>query len=106
MCRTERVSSTIDRDSMVCEPKMALTVHVDDLRQAMAVSGVARALEAPDVIEYWKSAPYLLNFMRDYALKRVMKEMEEPSLPLPWSTPWRRPRVPASTTVSSTLTRR
>ncbi|EOX9657162.1 DEAD/DEAH box helicase [Pseudomonas aeruginosa] len=76
MCRTERVSSTIDRDSMVCEPKMALTVHVDDLRQAMAVSGVARALEAPDVIEYWKSAPYLLNFMRDYALKRVMKEME------------------------------
>ncbi len=76
MCRTERVSSTIDRDSMVCEPKMALTVHVDDLRQAMAVSGVARALEAPDVLEYWKSAPYLLNFMRDYALKRIMKEKE------------------------------
>lgn len=76
MCRTERVSSTIDRDSMVCEPKMALTIHVDDLRQAMAVSGVARAFEAPDVIEYWKSAPYLLNFMRDYALKRVMKEKE------------------------------
>ncbi len=76
MCRTERVSSTIGRDSMVCEPKMTLTVHVDDLRQAMAVSAVARALEAPDVIEYWKSAPYLLNFMRDYALKRVIKEKE------------------------------
>ncbi|WP_236201228.1 helicase-related protein [Pseudomonas pseudonitroreducens] len=76
MCRTERVSSTIDRDSMVCEPQMDLTVHVDDLRQAMAVSGVARALEAPDVIEYWKSAPYLLNFMRDYALKRAMKGKE------------------------------
>jgi hypothetical protein len=40
----------------------------------MAVSGVARALEAPDVIEYWKSAPYLLNFMREYALKRIMKD--------------------------------
>lgn len=76
MCRTERVSSTIDRDSMVCEPKTALAVHVDDLRQAMAISSVARVLEAPDVIEYWKSAPYLLNFMRDYALKRVMKEKE------------------------------
>ena len=76
MCRTERVSSTIDRDSMVREPKLALTVQSDDLRQAMAVSGVARALEAPDVIEYWKSAPYLLNFMRDYALKRVMKDKE------------------------------
>ncbi|WP_029415247.1 DEAD/DEAH box helicase, partial [Brevundimonas bacteroides] len=76
MCRTERVSSTVDRDSMVCEPPSALTVQSDDLRQAMAVSGVARALEAPDVIEYWKSAPYLLNFMRDYALKRVMKDKE------------------------------
>lgn len=76
MCRTERVSSTVDRDSMVCEPPSALTVQPDDLRQAMAVSGVARALEAPDVIEYWKSAPYLLNFMRDYALKRVMKDKE------------------------------
>lgn len=76
MCRTERVSSTVDRDSMVREPKTSLSVQSDDLRQAMAVSGVARALEAPDVIEYWKSAPYLLNFMRDYALKRVMKEKE------------------------------
>jgi len=76
MCRTERVSSTIDRDSMVREPKTSLTVQSDDLRQAMAVSGVARAFEAPDVIEYWKSAPYLLNFMRDYALKRVMKDKE------------------------------
>jgi hypothetical protein len=76
MCRTERVSSTADRDSMVCEPHLALTVQADDLRQAMLVSAVARALEAPEVIEYWKSAPYLLNFMRDYALKRVMKEKE------------------------------
>ena len=76
MCRTERVSSTADRDSMVCEPHMALAVQADDLRQAILVSGLARALEAPDAIEYWKSAPYLLNFMRDYTLKRVMKEKE------------------------------
>lgn len=76
MCRTERVSSTADRDSMVCEPALAPSVQAADLRQAMAIAGVARALETPDVIEYWKSAPYLLNFMRDYALKRAMKERE------------------------------
>lgn len=76
MCRTERVSSTADRDSMVCEPKMVLSVEVDDLRQVMLVNAVARALEAPEVIEYWKSAPYLLNFMRDYALKRAMMDKE------------------------------
>jgi len=74
MVRTERVASTIDRDSMVGEPSMAITVQPTDLRQAAAVSDVARALEAPEITEYWKSAPFLLNFMRDYALKRLLKE--------------------------------
>jgi len=76
MCRTERVSSTIARDSMVCEPQLALTVQAGDLRQAILIADVARALDAPEIIEYWKSAPYLLNFMRDYALKSAMKEKE------------------------------
>ncbi len=74
MARTERVASTIDRDSMVGEPSMAITIQPTDLRQAAAVSDVARALDAPEITEYWKSAPYLLNFMRDYALKRLLKD--------------------------------
>lgn len=74
MARTERVASTIDRDSMVGEPPMAITIQPTDLRQAAAVSDVARALDAPEITEYWKSAPYLLNFMRDYALKRLLKD--------------------------------
>ena len=74
MARTERVASTIERDSMVSEPPMAITILPTDLRQAAAVSDVARALDAPEITEYWKSAPYLLNFMRDYALKRLLKE--------------------------------
>jgi len=74
MARTERVSSTVDRDSMVSEPPAPISVEPTDLRQAAAVSEVARLLDAPEITEYWKSAPYLLNFMRDYALKRLMKE--------------------------------
>ena len=74
MARTERVASTVDRDSMVGEPPMAITVQPTDLRQAASVSDVARALEAPEITEYWKSAPYLLNFMRDYALKRLLRD--------------------------------
>ena len=74
MARTERVASTVDRDSMVGEPPMSITVQPSDLQQAASVSGVARALDAPEITEYWKSAPYLLNFMRDYALKRLLKE--------------------------------
>ena len=41
---------------------MSITVQPSDLQQAASVSGVARALDAPEIIEYWKSAPYLLNF--------------------------------------------
>ncbi len=74
MARTERVASTIDRDSMVDESSMTMPIRPTDLREAAAVSDVARALDAPEITEYWKSAPYLLNFMRDYALKRLLKD--------------------------------
>ena len=74
MARTERVASTIDRNSMVDEPSMPMVIKPTDLREAAAVSEVARALDAPEITEYWKSAPYLLNFMRDYALKRLLKD--------------------------------
>ena len=74
MARTERVASTTDRDSMVDESSMAMIIQPTDLREAAAVSDVARALDAPEITEYWKSAPYLLNFMRDYALKRLLKD--------------------------------
>jgi hypothetical protein len=53
---------------------MAITVEPLDLRQTAAVADVARTLDAPEITEYWKSAPYLLNFMRDYALKRLLKD--------------------------------
>jgi hypothetical protein len=74
--RTERVASTADRDSMLEEPQMPLTVEPEDLRQAAAVAGVAQIAGAPGIVEYWKSAPYLLNFMRDYALKKALKESD------------------------------
>ena len=74
MARTERVASTIDRNSMVDEPSMPMVIQPTDLCEAAAVSDVARALDAPEITEYWKSAPYLLNFMRDYALKRLLRD--------------------------------
>jgi hypothetical protein len=82
IARTERVANTIDRDSMVREVPMAITVEPNDLRQATAVSEVARALDAPEITEYWKSAPYLLNFMRDYALKHLLKENSDRPTPM------------------------
>lgn len=74
IARTERVTSTVERDSMVGEPPIAVSVAPNDLAHAAAVSSVARALDAPEIIEYWKSAPYLLNFMRHYSLKHLLEE--------------------------------
>ena len=80
MARTERVASTAERDSMMGEPPIAVSVAPADLAQAAAVSNLARALDAPEIVEYWKSAPYLLNFMRHYSLKRLLEaEMDAPS---------------------------
>ena len=41
-----------------------------DIDSFLALQRLGRSLEIPDVIEYWKSAPYLLNFMDEYDLKR------------------------------------
>ena len=81
--RTERVASTRDRDSMVEEPNLAVGVTPEDLRSAAAVAGVARVVDAPEVVEYWKSAPYLLNFMRDFALKRAIRSYDGKECPAP-----------------------
>lgn len=80
IARTERVASTVDRDSMVSEPGITVSVAPADLAQASAVSQVARMLDAPEIIEYWKSSPYLLNFMRHYSLKRLLgNQVDAPS---------------------------
>jgi hypothetical protein len=83
IARTERVASTIERDSMMSEPAITVSVAPADLAQASALSQVARTLDAPEIIEYWKSAPYLLNFMRHYSLKQLLTdEAKAPSATL------------------------
>ncbi len=72
IARTERIASTVERDSMMSEPAIAVSVAPADLAQASAMSHVARSLDAPEIIEYWKSAPYLLSFMRHYSLKQLL----------------------------------
>ncbi len=84
MARTERVASTIERDSMMDEPTIPVSVAPADLTQASAVSQVAHRLNAPEIIEYWKSSPYLLNFMHHYKLKQLLRaQIDVPSAPLP-----------------------
>lgn len=71
MTRTERVSWTQDADSMVAQRLIPLPAEPEDLRGAVAARKVARLLGAQDSVEYWKSAPYFLDFMRDYQFRKL-----------------------------------
>ena len=79
MCRTERVAMTRSLDSMLVEPPRPAAIDSTDLRQARLADRLSRAVRAPDAIEYWKSSPYLLSYVRKYQLReRLDKAAEDP----------------------------
>jgi muconolactone delta-isomerase len=52
-------------------------LHAVDVRAFLGAQRVADVAEQGDVVEYWKSAPYLFNFMDNYALKRAFQDAPE-----------------------------
>ena len=74
MVRTERLSATADRNAMIESSQDLLTLSPQDLEAFALLDKVAQLMEVQDPVEYWKSAPYLLNFMDggNYAIKRKL----------------------------------
>jgi hypothetical protein len=71
MVRTERLAATTDRDGMLKQVGAAhVSLMPQDLHAFIKQERVADELSNGTTVEYWKSAPYLLNFMDDYVLKR------------------------------------
>ncbi len=78
MVRTERLALKADRNGMLTEaPGNPLSLKASDLQHYLGLQGVAEHLGHNDVLEYWKSAPYLLNFMEEYDFKRKFKQALE-----------------------------
>ncbi len=77
MCRTERVGMTQRLDAMLVEPPRKAPLHAGDLDHAATVDRAARAVGAREPIEYWKSSPYLLNFLKHYELRRRIDEVAD-----------------------------
>lgn len=71
MARTERLAATPDRDGMLEERSSAVEVAAGDVRSYVRFADLAQVLREQDPTEYWKSAPYLLNFMERYKLKQA-----------------------------------
>ncbi|QSB16831.1 hypothetical protein JQS43_11400 [Natronosporangium hydrolyticum] len=84
MCRTER--PTLGQDGMLREhirPTDDLTA--DDVRGYAAIRQIAAVVGAPMTVEYWKSAPYFLNFLDGYQLgdkvRAALDGQPHPELP-------------------------
>ncbi|WP_169798400.1 helicase-related protein [Smaragdicoccus niigatensis] len=75
MVRTERLAATPDRDGMLdTSGTVRCTVTAQDVSSFVAVDKVAQQLDRiPSMVEFWKSAPYLFNFMDDYKVKMHIK---------------------------------
>jgi len=72
MCRTERVATTRDHNSMMTEIERTAPLTPADLQHAATVDAVAICVKAGEPIEYWKSAPYLINFLKNYELRHKL----------------------------------
>ena len=66
MARTERVVASEDRDAMVEDSGKSVPLEIGDIRQYMAADALFRAVGDHDPLVFWKSAPYLGNFMHGY----------------------------------------
>jgi len=73
MCRRERVGSTVDRDGMIIEPRRTTSVAATDIAQYLALERVREQIDAYDLVELWKSAPYVLNFAKGYQFKTELE---------------------------------
>ena len=77
MARTERLSATPDRDGMLSESDPQVAVESHDLRAYLRFSGLAEAVKHHEPAEYWKSSPYLVNFMEGYKFKEAVVQAVE-----------------------------
>ena len=77
MCRTERVGTTRLADAMVKECLITPELRPRDLKDFRWLEAVADKLQESGTLEYWKSSPYLLNFMKEYSHKRSLRSDQE-----------------------------
>lgn len=75
MARTERLASTPDRNGMLQRVTVPVTLERTDVDGYLAAASAADLLGHRDITEFWKSGPYLLNFMERYALKRAFEDV-------------------------------
>ncbi len=77
MARTERLAATPDRSGMLRELGAEVAIRPDDLRAYLRFGDLAQMVKHGEPVEYWKSGPYLLNFMERYKLKESVVKLAD-----------------------------
>ena len=73
MARTER--PMLGRDGMLVEDLRPMSgPSPDDIRGYVALRRLAEEVNAPATLEYWKSAPYFVNFTEGYQLGQKLRD--------------------------------
>ncbi|WP_343901508.1 helicase-related protein, partial [Nocardioides aquaticus] len=73
MSRTERLATTPDRDGFVVPHELPETsLRADDVRDYARVSAVSKAVGGQEPLEYWRSAPFVLELMEGYQIKQKL----------------------------------
>lgn len=73
MCRTER--PPLAQGQMLSERVSEVAdVSEDDLGAFIALRKLSAELKSPGTVEYWKSAPYFVNFLDGYKMKTRLED--------------------------------
>ncbi len=72
MARTERLAATPDRDGMLRELLPELRIESADLEAYLQIGNLTQTLDQNEPTEFWKSSPFLVNFMENYKLKETL----------------------------------
>lgn len=82
MCRTERNSGISKQDNMIEEYTEKIEIECKEILNFINIDRIAQVIGHRNCMEYWKSSPYLLNFMDDdYKLKKeCVKGIDDASL--------------------------
>ena len=78
IARTERPAAA-QPETRTSSAEPSLVVYSDDFSGYVALRRIAEEVNAPLTVEYWKSAPYFLNFLDGYRVgERLREQMRSP----------------------------
>lgn len=79
MSRTDRTPTSEQRDAMVLAPPTPVQPDAAQMLAYVGLQRVARVLDVPDLLEYWRSAPAPFSFLSGYKLRdRLVAALDDP----------------------------